>query len=608
MTGSVAWLRGDTADALETDFAALAGPLGLPEIADQGDAVAAVRHALSAAAATPIGAWLLVVDNVEDLDVLDRVLPERHYGNVLVTTRHDDHRGTGLGIAVEPLPPADAVDYLTRQAGITAEDATQVADALGGLPLALVQAGATITKGMAARTYLDLLATRAPDLFSHGRPADYDHTLVTTWEISYTQLAQTPGAQALLRLCAFLAPDAIPLDDLARPWTEHEPARSGLPEDLAQAFTDQFAVLTATAALNDTGLAAVVDGRATIHRLVQQITRSRLEAALTAEWCQAAITVVLQAFPGEAATPTNWDRCELLLPHAETAASHLPHDLTDDLLAPAVDLFTRAATYLHTRGRDTHARGLAEHAVALATINAAVDAPAPGTLLAARHALADALFGLGDWPAARALQERVYTDRVKLLGADDPATLATGRQLVQTLHLQGERRDAAALLNQLITAHTRALPPQHPDTLTAHAYHATILQAQGDLPQARTLTEQVLTTRERVLGPDHPGTLRARNNLAGILWEMRERREAIKELLATAQTAKRTLGERHPDTTNYLFNLANFHMQIGNPRAAQTVIARHLAWLRKAPDASLSGRQRQIKAEIGRLGRHTRNR
>jgi hypothetical protein len=85
---------------------------------------------------------------------------------------------------------------------------------LGDLPLALEQAAAYLDQTqLPTDEYLDLLAIRGADMYGRGRVIDHGHTIATLWVLSLDQLrAKQPAAVQLLNLCAYLAPEPIPLD------------------------------------------------------------------------------------------------------------------------------------------------------------------------------------------------------------------------------------------------------------------------------------------------------------------------------------------------------------------------------------------------------------
>ncbi|HEY7416467.1 MAG TPA: hypothetical protein VH593_14840 [Ktedonobacteraceae bacterium] len=106
-------------------------------------------------------------------------------------------------------------------------EATNIVIALDGFPLALDQAGAYIEEtrcGFAA--YLQLYEQHRTQLLARrGKQAtNYPASVATTWDLSFQKIEQTqPAAAELLRLCAFLAPDHIPEELIAKGAT-HWPA------------------------------------------------------------------------------------------------------------------------------------------------------------------------------------------------------------------------------------------------------------------------------------------------------------------------------------------------------------------------------------------------
>lgn len=96
--------------------------------------------------------------------------------------------------------------YIERSA------AMDIVDKLGGLPLALDQAGSYISSTQIAydqylprfnKTFARMAAQRPPNSVWTYR----EDTIFTTWEISFATLS--PGAQELLLLCGFWDNDAI---------------------------------------------------------------------------------------------------------------------------------------------------------------------------------------------------------------------------------------------------------------------------------------------------------------------------------------------------------------------------------------------------------------
>jgi tetratricopeptide (TPR) repeat protein len=544
------WIRAEDPATLRGDYVELAAELGLPAEKDD-QAIAALRRELRRRRDA-----LLIVDNAEDPDELFPLLPERLSGHVLVTSRLRDwpHAETRQ---LDVLSPQAAADYLRRRGRVADRGAAgEIADALGCLPLALVQA-ASVIADMGAADYLDLLRKQSPRLFAEGRTPDRDMTIATTWRVSVDRLAKrSAAALALFRLAAFLAADAIPLARLT-------PTDLMSPE-LAEALADPIQRARATAALGEYSLAQTTGGLLSIHRLVQAVTRAELGAEAPL-WAAIALATIAAAFPDNEKDPKTWQTCEDVLAHALAAAGHAV-DLRVDTVA-TVRLLDRVARYLLARGRLDSADAVLKQALAAAE---QLDVSDP-TYLSCRNTYGKLLFAQGDYPTARTVQEETYAARVQVLGPDDPDTLLAGRDFVQALHFQGRRAQAAQLHDRLVDAFTITLGPDDLETITAQAQLVTILRDAGQYARARAIVEQVVEARSRVLGAEHPDTLQARAELQMTLHEMGELKQAhiVGEQVVEART--RVLGAEHPDTLRAIADVAVTLSKLGEVKQARTI-------------------------------------
>ena len=469
------WVRAEQPTTLLADYAALtsqprlAADLGLAPDTPQETAVAAVRIWLEHQQR-----WLLMLDNAEEPAALVDLLPRSGTGQVVITSR------TGIGweqlatpLPVEVLDPADAAGFLltrTKQSGPQVEAAaTILAETLGGLPLALEQAGAFITASgtITLAGYAELFATQARELLRRGQPVGYQHTVATTWSLALETLQQTaPAAVGLLTLAAFLAPDDLPQPLLAAHAEE-------LPEPLAAA--DQLTLADAVAALRRYSLIRVVGDGLFVHRLLQTVVRAELDADAEGAWASAAVRLVNAGFPYPSDEVATWLECERLLPHAVAVAEH------GQRLSVEPEVWLRlqgeAATYLWSRGQ---------------------------------------------YRQASALNEQTLAARRRLLGDDHPDTLNSMNNLAATRRALGDLPGAHDLHEQTLTARRRLLGDDHPATLNSMNNLAETRRALGDLPGAHDLHEQTLAARRRLLGDDHPDTLGSMNNLAETRRELRE--------------------------------------------------------------------------------------
>jgi hypothetical protein len=276
------WIRAEEATTLGADYAALAEEIGLLEkdASEQNIIVKGVRRWLG-----QHGGWLLVFDNAQGVADVVNYLPQGSTGHVIVTSRDPNWQGVASALAVELMERNEAVNFLLKRTKLTDEQAaSRLAEALGDLPLALEQAGAYIEKtGGSISHYLTLFKTHWKKLLRRGARAEA--TVATIWEISFEQVKkESPAAQDLLCLCAFLAPDEIPLQVIISKGIQH------LPGSLATAMKDPMAFDDVVASLRQYSLVKVSENRLlSVHRLVQAVGRARLKQEDMKTWAEIAV-------------------------------------------------------------------------------------------------------------------------------------------------------------------------------------------------------------------------------------------------------------------------------------------------------------------------------
>ncbi|KAJ7101062.1 hypothetical protein C8R44DRAFT_536578, partial [Mycena epipterygia] len=156
--------------------------------------------------------WLLFFDNADDPKInLNDYFPQCNHGNIIITSRNP-----GLCVyanshcIVSDMEEIDAVDLLLRSAAQDTTDynrttAGQIVKVLHYLPLAIIQAGAFISKSGDLYSYLALYEQNRARLLSQKPTQSHDNyswTVYTTWQISFEQLSQP--AATFLQLCSML--------------------------------------------------------------------------------------------------------------------------------------------------------------------------------------------------------------------------------------------------------------------------------------------------------------------------------------------------------------------------------------------------------------------
>jgi hypothetical protein len=343
-----------------------------------------------------------------------------------------------------------------------------VAEALGGLPLALEQAAAYLeASGRDLASYAELLRTRLVELMTLGRPDDYPQPVATTWELSFERVeGECAAAACLLRLCAFLAPDDIPIGVLQANAAE-------VPGSVAPTLADGVAFDRAVVTLRHYSLVERSGDGLRVHRLVQAVVRESLTAGEREAWLAAAIRVLAAGFPDRPeGRPQEWPLCGRLLPHVQAVEQHAAGGAVEPRGLGA--LLDRAGIYLWARGEFAPGRHFSEQAVAL-------------------------------------------VEREK--GPDHPDTALSLSHLGYLLREDAEPSAARSVLERALAIREHVFGPDHPDTAESLNDVAGLLRQLGEGTTARRLHERALAIRERVLGPHHPATANTLNNLGFLLWE-----------------------------------------------------------------------------------------
>ena len=242
--------------------------------------------------------------------------------------------------------------------------------------------------------------------------------------LSFSKIEQTnPAAADLLRLCAFLHPDAIP-EEIITEGAEH------LGSQLQAAATNPLAWnLAINAPLSYSLLRrSPADHLLTIHRLTQAVLKDGMDAPTYRLWAERTVQAVNAVLPADVdyRTTSRYERC---LSHAKECA----------LLIEQLHLTSwAAARLLHQTGRYLHGH--------------------------ARYAEAEPLY-------RRALHIWEQT-----LGPGHPQVAAPLNNLANIYYDQGKYAEAEPLYQRALHIWEQALGPQHPLTRTVVKNYAILLR------------------------------------------------------------------------------------------------------------------------------------
>ena len=510
---------------------------------------------------------LFVFDNVENLDDLRDLIPEGSGVRVIITTtRHLDWDSLGwLPTTVGVFEREQSITLLCERTGDTHRDAAdQIADALGDLPVAVVQAAATAKSGRySLSSYLERLNNHPLESsISRLEGDDYPDTigiaLFMAYEQALEQLRTKHPQQARIAISTLGTLSLLAASGVPTHWLV------GLNDD-SDAVRETLSFLKRSSILQDS-----TDGsKIIIHRLQGKVYReSYLSNQEKLNKARAHAISLLNEIDVDQLKNFEQQRQETrnLVEQIGTVTSQ----------GYSRPLFSDPdfAALLATTLQNATDLGMPQLALTLAdSVTRAGDTLGPDhpSTLTSRNNLAGAYCDAGRLDEAIRLHEQTLKDRTRILGPHHPDTLASRNNLASAYHDAGRLDEAIRLHEQTLKDRTRILGPHHPSTLTSRNNLASAYHDAGRLDKAIALFEQTLEDRTRILGPHHPSTLTSRHNLAITYQEAGRLDEAITLLEQTLKDFENLLGPNHPLTLTTQDNLASAYRAAGRTEEAEVL-------------------------------------
>lgn len=627
---TVVWLRADTSETLASDFIMLAHLLKLPERdeQDQQRVIQAVKQWLSV-----MTQWLLIFDSANNLDILPDFLPASCPGHVLITTQSRIVGTLAQSIEVDAMTVDEGAYLLLRRAKIinlytpldevdevSLEQARTLSRLLGGVPLALDQAGAYIEEtecGLAH--YLNIYQLRHKEFLQQRGSASVDHPLsvATTWSLSFEQVRQvSPTAVALLQLLAFATPDAIPEECITRAVPVLGPELVAIDNplqfDSAIKVLRQFSLLRRHAETNSLS----------IHALVQTVLRDSMDEATQRLWAERWVRALALIFPsGDYGT---YQQCERLLAQGLLCAEMIQSWHMTFL--EAAQLLQRVASYQKYRKNMPQALALYQQEYALLMEILPLNHKEIAFCL---REMGDLFLYQGQRKRAEELFEQVVTICEEQFGPDHLEVAHSFHDLAASCILQGkfsqgivygqralricklqdttpsleaeilndmayvflqqkQYTEAETLYRQALHIHERMLEPSHPNLAIHYNNIAFCLYEQGDYVVAETLYRQALSIWEQAHGPQHPDVAHGLSNLARLYAAQEDYAQAEQYYQQAATILHTVLGPEHPTRIRPLRGLAKLHLLQKQYMQSEQYYQQILVIFEKVPDMQLS--------------------
>jgi hypothetical protein len=373
---AIFWLSARDITKLWTAYDQIAGELPLRTKSGVRDMIASrnlvrdwlsdsSRPALPGAPMRTRVRWLLVFDNVEETDMLQEFWPLGGSGHILLTSRHPLTTTANffgqLGVRIEPLDRGLAVRFLKQMTkGNLRPDQTlraaQLAETLGGLPLALVSVSHLINEGYLTFEGhgMDRIYRKRENLIESERVRSiktdeaYDHVE----SVVFTQLESLRSSATLMDVLSLLDNDRVPEVHLSH--AARYISLEGYPQNECAYYHARAELLNASLVIkNGDGLS--------MNRTIQELAIVRMGTLRFQRVFEAAVHMLSGLWPEapivERHSVVRWDECDALLPHIlrlnEIFEDVLSLDLAAVLKLRFAELLNSASWYVQLQSEHT---------------------------------------------------------------------------------------------------------------------------------------------------------------------------------------------------------------------------------------------------------------
>ncbi|KAJ7743414.1 P-loop containing nucleoside triphosphate hydrolase protein [Mycena metata] len=478
--------------------------------------------------------WLLFFDNADDPNInLNDYIPQCNHGNIIITSRNPGMCVyAGSDSLVSDMEEEDAVTLLLKSAlqkatSHTEQVAAEIVKSLHYLPLAIVQAGAFISKSRNLDGYLALYTKNQAQLLS-AKPAQshdrYAWTVYTTWQMSFDRL--TPPAAMFLQHCSFLHYNGIS-EEIFRYASEYKFPSNGLSKEELQEPLEFLSCFLGPSGEWDSLQFFNATNEIQSYSLISFDAEKKLFFIhpLVHAWSQATVQGTKRYM-----------------------------SIIGSILGMAISVRSRWDMQLGTLSLCPHIELAVQMAVEVASVF--------------RYQYALAFMEGGKYKEAEELMKEVLKKQTRFLGDNHQHTLRTMGNLAKTYSGQGEYQKAKELRVIVLEKQTQLLGKDHADTLWTMGNLASSYSNLGEHQKAKELRMIVLEKRKQVLGDNHPDTLLTMDNLASSYSNLGQHEEAKEFLGVVLEKQKQVLGENHPDTLQTMDKLANSYSDLGEHQEA----------------------------------------
>ncbi|CAK3992683.1 tetratricopeptide repeat domain [Lecanosticta acicola] len=492
------------------------------------------------------------------------------------------------------------------RAGKQVQDLETLLPKLGGLPLALVQAGSYLAAtGITVSEYVSYYDETWADLMRYQEQfplQEYaERSVLTTWKMSYEQVRSTNALAArLLDLWAFLFRGDLWIELVlaGKDTVTQQDLREADPLLQATKLTLQHSVsILVQYSMVTMGTGSV---RHSIHPVVHAWCAYNIETT-TAEQQLLSTALRLVAAMAETLPEVGSPETGLrLAAHAKALggrAEMLIEDDDEDISTECYDVALFLARWersgevemLYLRALRGFEKALgAEHTSTLETFNNL------GILYADQEKLVE----------AEEMFLRALRGKEKAYGAEHTSTLVTVNNLGTLYREQGKIVEAEEIYLRALRGYEKAYGAEHTSMLATVHNLGTLYREQGKIVEAEEMYLRALRGYEKAYGAEHTSILNTVNNL-GVLYFHQGRIDEAEEMFLRALrgyekawgTEQEQSKQERTSTREVVFNLGVFYEDQGRIVEAKEMFSRALLGyraLQNPPQAQIDFLERKL--------------
>jgi tetratricopeptide (TPR) repeat protein len=400
-------------------------------------------------------------------------------------------------------------------------DSKEVVRVLGGLPLALAQAGSfmrqTNTNGS---EYLSMYNDMWGALFKTSTTSflrDYpDRSIVTTWTLSFQQIKKVgPDAAQLLLLWACLAYSDLWYELFVSFVHSQSMRQDRIPTWLTRSVGDQLTFKQTIKFLLDYSMVeAQIESSALYLHPVVHAWLFHEELKDKEEMVQLAALVVGFAIPTE---------------------NELGYSILQRRLLPHCDR-------IHSLTQKASSFNVSHKEVT-------------GYLMTSYHNLGLLYGDQGKLKEAVEMYQQALKGKEKAWGPEHTSTLDTVNNLGNLYRDQGKLEGAEEMYQRALKGYEKAWGPEHTSTLNTVNNLGNLYSDQGKLKEAEEMYQRALKGYEKAWGPEHTSTLGTVNNLGNLYGDQGKLKEAEEMYQRALKGYEKLRGRDHPNTMAVADNL-----------------------------------------------------